>query len=67
MNGSQLGTEIKGAIEAIFGAPADEEKLEEFCNALGTMIVSHIQTNAILEPGSFSNGGGPVGGTGTIT
>jgi hypothetical protein len=69
MIGSELGTKIHDAITSAYGAAQDDGKLVQFCNALGTAIVEYIQANGVVEPGTLfsSPGGGPLGGTGTIS
>lgn len=71
LNGTQLGTEIEDEIKAVFlpllGPQATPELLTKFCKAVGEKIVAHIVANAVVQPGTFANGFGPVTGTGTIT
>lgn len=68
---SALKPEIKSAIQDAFGVPANAEQLDKFCQAMASAIASkvidHFKTNADVLPGSFSNAGGGVSGTGKIT
>jgi hypothetical protein len=45
-------------------------QLTNWCTALGTAVatgvVAQIQSNATVLPGTFSNSGGAVSGTGTV-
>jgi len=68
MSGSAMGSAIHDAIVVAYGAAPDDAKLTEFCNALGTAIVSYIQSNAVVLPTALvaPSSGGPVTGTGTV-
>lgn len=57
------GAGLKAAIEAQFGAPIDDEKLQEFCDA----VVNYLVANTVVLPGTFSTEDGPVTGEGLIS
>lgn len=73
-----LSSKIKSKIISIYGggqAPDDDATLTKFCNAIAEAVVEHINEAADVEiqsgdltvaPGSFSNAGGPVTGTGQV-
>lgn len=48
---------IKSNIESLYGAADDDTKLQQFCDALATAIVTHIQTDAQVIIGGGSSAG----------
>lgn len=70
LSGSALAALIKQKIEALSNFPtagqspvvADDRALL----ALAEAIVEHIQMDATVLPGTFSNTGGPVTGVGSV-
>lgn len=70
LNSSNLGSELEDAIRDVMelGVTA-YPKLTDFCNALATTIVSHIQANAELSNAKFSGTfpGTVTGGTCSTT
>lgn len=67
LDANRLAASMKAGIVACYGTPEDDAKLTCFCQAMATSIVDEIVNNAVVLPGSFSNGGGSVTGTGTVT
>jgi len=69
LNGDTLGTLMLNAIDTL--SDTDKEDRSKLFKALGGAIVSHIQSNAVVNVTSVSGvttGGGVSGpGTGTIT
>ncbi len=61
-----MSSAIKSAIIAELGTPSDSTQLQNFCDALATGLVPYLIANVEVLPGSFANGGGPVGGIGEI-
>ena len=49
------------------GQPKDLDELKKQARILAKAVVEEIKANAVVNPGSFSNSGGPVGGTGTVS
>jgi hypothetical protein len=67
MVGTDLGAAIVAKITAIPGIKiTDTAELTTFCDAIGEAIVTYIQATATVFPGTFSNGGGSLAGTGTV-
>jgi len=62
-----MATEIHDDLVAQFGTPLDDSLLVKYSNALAKAVVTRIQDDAVVEPGSFSNAAGSVTGTGTVT
>lgn len=56
------GPGLASAIEAVFGSPVDNEKLQDFCEA----VVTYIQQNATVLPG-IAVQVNPSTGTGATT
>lgn len=63
MTNGGLSAKIKTEIEAIYGAPDDDARLQQFCDALGKAIVEYIQANAVVT----ASGPDPQGGTQNVT
>ncbi len=64
---SRLSASLETGIESAYGLPQDPSKLKAFCDAVADAIVTEIQDNAVVLPGTFANVAGPIGGTGTVT
>jgi hypothetical protein len=66
MTPSGMSAAIKAELEGVFGAPFDGVRLQEFCDAMGEAIVTYIQANAFVGPGTYSTppSGGSVSGDG---
>lgn len=59
MTGTGMGSAIKTAIQNIDGIRIiDGPELERFCDAIGTAIVTYIQTTAVVLPDTLNN---PIG------
>lgn len=68
LSAAGLQANILAQLAVAFGRPPDDPALANLVTlALATAIVTHITANAVVLPGSFSNSGGPVTGTGTVT
>lgn len=67
MTNAGLGTAIKTELEAVVGDLQNPDELEKFATAIAKAVVEYIQGNAVVGPGSFSNSGGPVTGSGTVS
>jgi hypothetical protein len=76
LDAARLALAIKGPLKAahITLGAADNAALETFMTgmsaAIATAVIEEITNNAVVLPTGtppMSNGGGPVGGTGTIT
>ena len=77
LNANRLGDAMAAAVQALYTAPvspADVTKLQQYMRAIATSIVSEIQTNAVVNPGTLavtpsnmSNGAGALGGNGAVT
>ncbi len=64
MTGAGMSAALKSAIEGVFDIE-DETILQKFCDAVGPAIVTYIQANAQVEPGTFTTAtGGDVTGLG---
>ena len=71
MNGNQMASEVKAAVEAVPNFPGPglsanflrDDVLIAFCTA----VVQHIQNNADVKSGIISLGPDPQGGTVTST
>lgn len=59
---STLSAKIKTNILTTETATNDQ-KLQEFCDAIAKAVVDEIQQNLTLTPTGLSNSGGPVTGT----
>lgn len=62
---SRLATALKDTIEATFGAPADSDKLLDYCQALADAFIDEVVNNAVVT-GTVTSGdgaGGSVEGT----
>lgn len=60
---SQLATRVT----AIYGQPPQSPNIVNLlADALAFSIIPHFVSNAEVLPGSFANGGGPVGGVGAL-
>lgn len=55
-------SELQGQFDIV-----DASQLDKFAQAVADAIVTHITTSAVVLPGTFSNAGGPVVGTGLVT
>jgi hypothetical protein len=64
---SRLSAAIKGALIACNGGPADDPKLQCYCDAMATEIINEIVGNAEVLPGTFAADGNPVTGIGVVT
>lgn len=53
-----LSSKIKTQLEAVYGSPVDDKKLQDFCDAIAKAVIEEILTNAVI--------GTPLG-PGTIT
>ncbi len=70
LDGKLLGDAIVAAIELVDPTPPFDggtEFLKQYWEAVGTAIVAYFVANTAVHPGSFTNGGGSVTGTGTIS
>jgi hypothetical protein len=69
MDGTALGLVVANAIIATDPDMTSEQQaqLRTAWEAIGNAMVPYIQTNAVINPGTFSNTGGPVTGKGTIS
>lgn len=68
LSSSTLSADMKSAIEAIPGIQiTSSAELQAFTDALAGAIVAHITGHAVVNPGTFSNSGGPVAGQGTVS
>ena len=66
MSEAGLKAEIKSSLLAVFGAAEDDEKLDDFCQAMADAIVGYIQANAVVT-GTVTTGMGAGGAvTGTV-
>lgn len=67
MTGAGLSAALKSALEGEYDI-ISEAQLQKFCDAAGNAIVSYIQANAQVDPGTFvspsGTGGGPITGLG---
>lgn len=67
MTGAGLSAVLKANLQAAFDV-VDEARLQKFCDAAGDAIVTYIQDNAQVDPGSFESpsgtSGGPITGLG---
>ena len=69
MTGNGMANAVVASLESSFPGMTDAEKaqlvqsMEAFCSA----IVSYIQSNATVNPGSMSAFGYPVVGSGTVS
>jgi len=64
---SVVGAEIATAVTSIGvepGTPVTPAQLIAMWTAVYTVIYTQLTTKAQVAPGSFANGGGPVGGLG---
>lgn len=61
--GAQIAGDIAGLVPAA-GTPITPTIIEAMWTAAVTRIYADLQSNAEVAPGTFTNGGGPVGGTG---
>ncbi len=66
MNGADMGAAVAAAIKGV-NPDADTSFLEDYWEPICTAIVTYMTANAVITPGTFSNSGGPVTGTGGIT
>lgn len=48
MTNAGLSAKIKTEIEAIYGAADSDQKLQDFCDALGKAIVEYVTANAVV-------------------
>jgi hypothetical protein len=65
MDGNDMGDAVAQAIKDV-NPDADLSQLEPYWEAICTAIVTYMTANAVVNPGTFSNSGGPVTGAGTI-
>jgi hypothetical protein len=63
LNPASLGSLIKSEIIAVYGAPDDDQRLTNFCNAVANAVVSHITANAIVTVTGVATGGNIAQGT----
>lgn len=71
MTGMALGALIKTKIIAKKGAPASDQDLKDFCDAVGEAVVEYIQSDAkvTIDNATVISGagaGGQVTGTGVV-
>ncbi len=62
-----LKQRIHDNLVAKFGAAYNDAYLQDYAEAMADAIIDEITANAVVVPGSFTNGGGPVTGTGQVT
>lgn len=65
MNGNDMGDAVVAAIAAV-NPNADETFLKTYWEPICTAIVTYIQANATVLPGTMEAGGNPVTGVGTV-
>jgi hypothetical protein len=65
MNGTQLGTELQSAVQAL--SDADKKDAAKVWSEVGKAIVNHIKTNGVITPDLLVTSQGPVTGTGKIS
>jgi len=68
---SLLASRLASAIKAqCLAAPAvgmtDGAAADAFCLAVATAVIAEITANAAVQPGTFTAGGDPVVGAGTV-
>jgi hypothetical protein len=69
LNPGPVGSAIASFIESQEPAPGVENhpsNVTAIWQGIMNLIYNDIKANAQVEPGSFSNSAGPVGGVGTI-
>jgi len=54
---SSLASRIQSEIQAIYGAPSDAGKLQQFCTALAKAIVDELKANAEVTVLGVTPGG----------
>ena len=72
MNGTVLGNKIADDILVAGGGgvgltAGEAASVRAIWVTIATDITNHIDTQAVISPGSFANGGGAVTGTGDIS
>lgn len=70
LNGTTEGDAMATAVSSnapSAGTPVTTAQLKAIWEAIGQANVTHFTTNAVVNPGTFSNGGGAVTGAGTLS
>lgn len=70
LNATRLGDAIATAIAAVpRPSPADAgiEFIKPYWRAVAAQIIAELTANGVITADSFTNGAGPVTGTGKIT
>ena len=66
MTGSGLSAALFEALDGVYDI-VDPAELQKFCDACGDAIVTYIQAEAVVTPGTFTTPSGAVTGTGDVT
>ena len=68
ISNASLKTKIKTEIIALYGAPDDAGRLDQFAEAVAKAVIDELKTNGSILPGTFiaPDGGGAVTGLGQI-
>jgi hypothetical protein len=63
-----LANEIFTQMEAVYGDMTEgKPETMKYLTVFSTAIVNYLKANADILPGTFTNGGGNVAGTGKVT
>lgn len=63
LNAVTLKAELKAALKGFFGVPAIDAKLDQFCEAVATTVVTHITTNGVAKITGVQVGPDTINGT----
>jgi hypothetical protein len=75
LNTTVIKNDLKAKMQAARGAASDSAQLDLICQVFADWLYDQLTLNADVQiqagdltvaPGSFANGGGPVGGVGEV-